>query len=151
MLIGNMTRDPEIRFTANGTSVATLGLATNRTWKDANGEQQESAQFHNLVAWGKMADICQQILAKGMLVYVEGELNTRSWEGDDGVTRYKTEIRISEMKMLDSRGKQGAGPSDGGDASQSASSPAAKSAAPADDSAGDDAPIEEDPTADLPF
>lgn len=149
MLIGNLTRDPEVRYTANGTSVATLGLATNRTWKDANGETQESAQFHNLVAWGKMADICQQILAKGMMVYVEGELNTRSWEGDDGVTRYRTEIRISEMKLLDSKGKQGVG-TDGAPASEAAPTGSSSSTG-GDMPADDDIPMDEDPTADLPF
>lgn len=119
MLIGNLTRDPELRFTANGTPVATLGLATNKSWKDANGDMQESAQFHNIVAWGKMAEICQQILAKGMLVYVEGELTTRSWEGDDGVTRYKTEVRMSEMKLLDGKGKSGATGSDSSNEAES--------------------------------
>ncbi len=118
MLIGNLTRDPELRFTANGTPVATFSLATNKSWRDANGDLQESAQFHNIVAWGKMAEICQQILAKGMLTYVEGELVTRSWDGEDGVTRYKTEVKIAEMKLLDGKGKQGSG-ADGASAKKS--------------------------------
>lgn len=109
MLIGNLTRDPELRFTANGTPVATFSVATNKSWRDTSGDLQESAQFHNIVAWGKMAEICQQILVKGMLVYVEGELVTRSWDGEDGVTRYKTEVKISEMKLLDGKGKQASG------------------------------------------
>jgi single-strand DNA-binding protein len=108
-LIGNLTRDPEMRYTNSGTPVVTFGMATNKSWKDSDGETKELAEFHNLVAWNKMAEICQQLLAKGMKVFIEGSLNTRSWEGDDGVTRYKTEIRVDEMILLDSKGKQGAG------------------------------------------
>jgi len=108
-LIGNLTRDPEMRYTNSGTPVVTFGMATNKSWKDSDGETKELAEFHNLVAWNKMAEICQQLLAKGMKVYVEGSLNTRSWEGDDGATRYKTEIRVDEMILLDSKGKEGAG------------------------------------------
>ena len=105
LLIGNLTRDPEVRYTANGTAVATFGMATNKTWKDPNGELKESAEFHNLVAWGKMAEICQQLLTKGMLVYIEGSLATRNWEDDQGVTHYKTEIRVNDMILLNSKGK----------------------------------------------
>ena len=109
MLIGNLTRDPELKYTTSGAAVASFGLATNRSWKDNNGELQEKAEFHNIVAWTKLAEICQQLLAKGMKVYVEGSLNTRSWESDDGHTNYKTEVRITDMILLDSKGKQGAG------------------------------------------
>jgi len=109
ILIGNLTRDPEMRYTNSGTPVVTFGMATNKSWKDENGEAKELAEFHNLVAWNKMAEICQQLLAKGMKVYIEGSLNTRSWESDDGGTRYKTEIRVEDMILLDSKGKQGAG------------------------------------------
>jgi single-strand DNA-binding protein len=108
-LIGNLTRDPEMRYTNSGAPVVTFGMATNKSWKDSDGETKELAEFHNLVAWNKMAEICQQLLAKGMKVFIEGSLNTRSWEGDDGVTRYKTEIRVDEMILLDSKGKEGAG------------------------------------------
>ena len=109
ILIGNLTRDPEMRYTNSGTPVVTFGMATNKSWKDAEGETKELAEFHNLVAWNKMAEICQQLLSKGMKVYIEGSLNTRSWEGEDGMTRYKTEIRVDDMILLDSKGKQGAG------------------------------------------
>ncbi len=109
ILIGNLTRDPEMRYTNSGTPVVTFGMATNKSWKDAEGETKELAEFHNLVAWNKMAEICQQLLAKGMKVYIEGSLNTRSWEGEDGNTKYKTEIRVEDMILLDSKGKQGAG------------------------------------------
>jgi single-strand DNA-binding protein len=109
LLIGNLTRDPEMKHTNSGTPVATFGVATNKSWKDSEGETKELAEFHNLVAWNKMAEICQQLLAVGMMVYIEGSLNTRSWEGEDGVKRYKTEIRVDEMILLDSKGKDGAG------------------------------------------
>jgi single-strand DNA-binding protein len=109
MLIGNLTRDPEMRYTNSGTPVVTFGMATNKSWKDTSGEMKELAEFHNVVAWNKMAEICQQLLAKGMKIYVEGSLNTRSWNAEDGSTRYKTEVRIEDMILLDSKGKQGAG------------------------------------------
>jgi single-strand DNA-binding protein len=109
MLIGNLTRDPELKYTASGAAVATFGIATNKSWKDDSGELKELAEFHNIVVWNKLAEICQQLLATGMKVYVEGSLNTRSWEGDDGNKRYKTEVRITDMILLDSKGKQGAG------------------------------------------
>lgn len=109
MLIGNLTRDPELKYTASGAAVATFGVATNKSWKDDSGELKELAEFHNIVVWNKLAEICQQLLATGMKVYVEGSLNTRSWEGDDGNKRYKTEVRITDMILLDSKGKQGAG------------------------------------------
>ncbi|MBP5204558.1 single-stranded DNA-binding protein [bacterium] len=106
LLIGNLTRDPEMRYTNSGTPVATFGLATNKSWKDQDGEVKELAEFHNLVAWNKMAEICQQLLSKGMKVYVEGSLNTRSWQAEDGSTKYRTEIRVDDMILLDSKGKQ---------------------------------------------
>ena len=109
MLIGNLTRDPEIRYTNNGATVVSFGLATNKSWKNPEGEIQESTEFHNIVAWGKMAEICQQLLAKGMKVFVEGSMSTRSWEDESGGTRYKTEVRVNEMILLDSKGKAGAG------------------------------------------
>lgn len=115
ILIGNLTRDPEMRYTNSGAAVVTFGVATNKSWKDSEGETKELAEFHNLVAWNKMAEICQQLLAKGMKVYIEGSLNTRSWEGDDGVTRYKTEVRVDDMILLDSKGRQGAGISEEGE------------------------------------
>ncbi|MGI6423455.1 MAG: single-stranded DNA-binding protein [Candidatus Dojkabacteria bacterium] len=111
-LIGNLTREPELRYTTSGTPVATFGLATNKSWKDQDGNMKEVAEFHNIVAWNKMAEICQQLLAKGMKVYIEGSLTTRSWEAEDGSTRYKTEIRVNDMILLDSKGKTAAGASE---------------------------------------
>ncbi len=147
-LIGNLTRDPEMRYTNSGTPVVTFGMATNKSWKDTEGETKEIAEFHNLVAWNKMAEICQQLLAKGMKVYVEGSLNTRSWEAEDGSTRYKTEIRVEDMILLDSKGKQGAGTDSEEVADEKKSSK--KSEEPVEE----EAPVEEDQDPleeDLPF
>ncbi|HRY22195.1 MAG TPA: single-stranded DNA-binding protein [Candidatus Dojkabacteria bacterium] len=149
LLIGNLTRDPEMRYTNSGTPVVTFGMATNKSWKDSDGETKELAEFHNLVAWNKMAEICQQLLAKGMKVYIEGSLNTRSWEGDDGVTRYKTEIRVDEMILLDSKGKEGAGIEEEMQGSQEKKEAPAKEEAPEEESeeSKEEDPLEED----LPF
>lgn len=102
-LIGNLTRDPELRYTPNGSAVCSFGLATNRTWKKETGEKQEEAEFHNIVAWNKLAELCSQFLVKGRKVYVEGRLATRSWTGQDGAQRTRTEIVISDMILLDSK------------------------------------------------
>ncbi len=152
MLIGNLTRDPEMRYTNSGTPVVTFGMATNKSWKDTNGEAKELAEFHNIVAWNKMAEICQQLLAKGMKIYVEGSLNTRSWEAEDGSTRYKTEVRVEDMILLDSKGKQGAGVDE---ESAPAEKSAKKSEAPKDEESApveEEAPVDQDPLEeDLPF
>ena len=103
ILIGNLTRDPELRYTPQGTAVCTLGLATNRQWATDSGEKKEDAEFHRLVAWNKLAEICSQLLKKGRKIYVEGRLQTRSWTGQDGNQRTTTEIVISDMIILDSR------------------------------------------------
>jgi single-strand DNA-binding protein len=107
MIIGNLTRDPEVRTTPQGTSVASFGVATNFVWTDANGQRQEKAEFHNVVAWRKLADIIGQYLKKGSKVYIEGRLQTRDWTGQDGVKRYRTEIIAENMIMLDSKGGSG--------------------------------------------
>lgn len=104
IIVGNLTRDPEMRYTPNGQAVVTFGVATNRRWT-TNGEQREEAEFHNVVAWGKLAEICSQLLKKGRKVYIEGRLQTRSWEGKDGVTRRRTEIVARDMVVLDKRPK----------------------------------------------
>lgn len=103
-LIGNLTRDPELRYTPAGTAVCTLGLATNRQWTTDSGEKKEDAEFHRLVAWNKLAELCSQLLAKGRKIYVEGRLQTRKWSGQDGVERQTTEVVINDMIILDSRG-----------------------------------------------
>jgi single-strand DNA-binding protein len=101
-LIGNLTRDPELRYTPNGTAVCSFGLATNRSWKTDAGERHDEAEFHNIVAWNKLAELCSQFLVKGRKVYVEGRLATRTWTGQDGAQRNRTEIVISDMILLDS-------------------------------------------------
>jgi single-strand DNA-binding protein len=107
-LIGNLTRDPELRYTPNGTAVCSFGLATNRSWKTDAGEKHDEAEFHNIVAWNKLAELCSQFLVKGRKVYVEGRLATRTWTGQDGAQRNRTEIVISDMILLDSnRGASG--------------------------------------------
>lgn len=100
ILIGNLTRDPELRHTANGQPVATFSIATNRTWTTATGEKQEAADYHDLVAWGKLAEICDQYIGKGSAIYVEGRLQTRSWEAPDKTKRHKTEVIIQELNIL---------------------------------------------------
>lgn len=105
-LIGNLTRDPELRYTPQGTAVCTFGLATNRSWTTDSGEKREEADFHKLVAWNKLAELCSQLLTKGRKIYIEGRLSTRSWTGQDGAQRQTTEIIINDMIILDS--KQGA-------------------------------------------
>lgn len=108
-LIGNLTRDPETRTTPNGQTVSSFGVATSSTWKDASGQKQERVEFHNIVAWGKLAEICQQFLGKGRKVFVEGRLQTREWQGTDGVKKNRTEIVAENMIMLD-KAPQGSAP-----------------------------------------
>ncbi|MFH1429994.1 MAG: single-stranded DNA-binding protein, partial [Candidatus Uhrbacteria bacterium] len=102
MIIGNLTRDPEHRATTGGTSITTFGVATNRVWTNQQtNERQEEVEFHNVVAFGRLADICTQYLGRGRKVYVEGRLKTREWEGQDGVKRNRTEVVAENMIMLD--------------------------------------------------
>lgn len=108
MIIGNVTRDPEIRQTASGANVATFSVATNFFWNDPAGQRQERVEFHNIVAWRKLAEICGQYLRKGSKVYIEGRLQTRDWVGKDGVKRFTTEIIAENMIMLDKASGNGA-------------------------------------------
>jgi single-strand DNA-binding protein len=117
ILIGNLGKDPEIRTTPQGTSLARFTLATTTTWKDASGARQERTEWHDIVAWEKLAQICGEYLHKGKMVYVEGSLQTRSWEDQNGQKRYKTEIKASNVVMLSRR-------EDGARASSSAAAPA---------------------------
>lgn len=103
-LIGNLTREPEMRQIPGGQVVANFGIATNLTWTDQSGQKQNKAEFHNVIAWRKLAEICGQYLKKGSKVFIEGRLQTTSWEGEDGVKRYKTEIVADNMIMLDAKG-----------------------------------------------
>jgi single-strand DNA-binding protein len=101
MIIGNLTRDPESRTTATGQSVCNFSIATSSQWTDAQGVKQERTEYHSIVAWGKLADICTQYLTKGRKAYVEGRLQTREWEGQDGSKKQRTEIVAENMIILD--------------------------------------------------
>jgi single-strand DNA-binding protein len=103
-LIGNVTRDPEVKYTPQGTAVVSFSIATNRSWKTESGEMKDNAEFHRIVAWDKLAEICGQLLKKGTRVFVEGRIQTRKWAGADGVDKYMTEIVITDMMLLDKRG-----------------------------------------------
>ena len=128
MLIGNLGRDPEVRYTASSVAVATFSIATNESWQDQDGNTQERTEWHNIVTWRKLAEICHQYLRKGSKVYIEGRIQTRSYDDKNtGVKKYMTEIVASNLIMLDSKdsGASGgnapfppsetqAGPSEGG-------------------------------------
>ena len=103
-LIGNLTRDPELRYTPNGNAVCSFGIATNRSWTTEAGEKREEVDFHNIIAWNKLGELCSQFLVKGRKVYVEGRLSTRSWTGQDGQQKTRTEVVIDDMILLDSKG-----------------------------------------------
>lgn len=102
-LIGNLTRDPELRYTPNGTAVCSFGLATNRSWTTDSGEKKDEAEFHNIVAWNKLGELCSQFLVKGSKAFLEGRLATRSWQGQDGVQKTRTEIILTDMIVLSGR------------------------------------------------
>jgi single-strand DNA-binding protein len=104
ILIGNLTRDPELKYIQQGNAVCTFGLATNRSWTPSEGgERREETEYHRLVSWGKLAELCSQLLTKGRKVYIEGRLQTRQWETADGQQRNTTEIVVEDMILLDSR------------------------------------------------
>lgn len=147
-VIGNVTRDPEAKQTSGGQMVASFGIATNSSWMDKAGQKQEKAEFHNIVVWGKLAEIAQAYLKKGRKVFVEGRMQTREWEGEDGQKRSKMEIVAEQIILLD---KAGAPTGEGMDASyeRSSNSAAFKSQEPSTS----DVPSEADAVTldDLPF
>lgn len=122
MIIGRLTRDPEVRTIPSGQTVATFSIATNRQWKNQQGEQQSQTEYHNVVAWRRLAEICGQYLSKGRQVYIEGYLQTRSWDDQSGTKRYRTEIVADNMIML---GNKGDAPMGGGGAPARPAAPAA--------------------------
>lgn len=103
IVMGNLTRDPELRYTPNGQPVTSFAVATNRSWSDANGDKKDEVEFHEVVVWGKLAELCSQYLKKGRKVHVMGRLQTRSWEGTDGAKRQKTEIVAQDVVFVDSK------------------------------------------------
>jgi len=122
ILVGRLGKDPEIRSTPGGTSVAKFTMATDERFTDKSGDKQERTEWHNIVAWGKLGEICGQYLRKGKLVYIEGSIRTDSWDDkESGQKKYRTEIVARDMKMLDRRGDEGGGSGGGGGYSQSQS------------------------------
>ena len=104
MIIGRLGQDPDVRYTQSNTAVANLSVATSERYKDNMGEWKENTEWHRVVAWGRLAEICQEYLKKGSQVYIEGPIQTRKWEDKEGQTRYTTEIKALTMTMLDSKG-----------------------------------------------
>ena len=118
ILVGRLGKDPETRFTSGGQAVATFNMATDSSYKDRNGERQKRTEWHRIKAWGKLAEIVQQYLKKGSLIFIEGRIETREWQDKEGVKRYTTEIVANEMRMLGGRGDgMAAGASAGGGSS----------------------------------
>lgn len=134
-LIGRLGKNPEVRYTANGSAVANFSLATNESWTGKDGQKNERTEWHNIVAWGKLGEICGEYLTKGKQIYIEGRLTTRSWEDKDGNKRYTTEIRAENMIML------------GGPGSGSGSSPASDHIATENEAQSSASTIEDD----IPF
>jgi len=145
MIIGNATRDVELRTTPNGKSVASFAVATNRRYQDASGERREEVQFHEIVAWGKLGEIAEQIIKKGGKVYVDGRIQTRSWEGQDGNKRERTEIIAENIIGLSSRGDV----TEHSEPSQASQSPAEQK--PADKDKEDQSKEDEINLDDIPF
>jgi len=141
IIVGNVGRDPELRSTQSGQAVATFSVATSERFKDKEGQPQERTEWHRVVAWGRLAEICGEYLRKGKQVYVEGRLQTRDWEDKDGHKRYTTEVIANVMQMLGRRGEDGGsfgdeGSSRGGSAGggdPTAQAPATSSGGPGDD------------------
>lgn len=126
IVLGNLTRDPELRYTPNGQAVTSFSIATNRSWVDASGDKKESVEYHDVVVWGKLAEIVSQYLGKGRKVMVVGRLQTRNWEAQDGTKRSKTEIVATDINFVD-RPKDGSAIPDLPEKDISADVPKAKS------------------------
>lgn len=105
ILVGRLGKDPEVRYTPDGTMVTNFNLATDENYKDKSGEKVQKTEWHRIVTFGKLAEICGNYLVKGKLVFIEGKIQTRSWDDKEGVKRYSTEIVANDMKMLDSKGQ----------------------------------------------
>lgn len=142
ILVGNLGKDPELRYTPSGTAVCTFSLATTEKYKDKSGQMQDKTEWHNIVVWAGLAEICGKYLTKGKQVYIEGRIQNRSYDDRDGNKRYISEIVASEMQMLSRTGEQGGGGGGGG-----GSRPAA--AASQGSSRDDESPF--NPDDDIPF
>jgi single-strand DNA-binding protein len=124
IILGNVGANPEVRYTPSGTAVANFNVATNETWKDSSGNQQERVEWHKIVAWGKLGEICGEYLRKGSHVYLEGRLRTRNWEDQNGIKRYTTEILATDLQMLDKKDTSAAPSSEPEVPSDTAAAPA---------------------------
>jgi len=145
LLIGNLGQDPEVRYTQNGTAVANLSVATNRQYKDRNGEKQTETEWHRVTAWARLAEICGEYLRKGSQVYIEGRIQTDKWQDRDGNDRYTTKVIASEMQMLGGGGGQGSG---GGGAGQGSGG---GGGAPSGGGGGSQPDFDQDFDDDIPF
>ncbi|MCK5237583.1 MAG: single-stranded DNA-binding protein [Deltaproteobacteria bacterium] len=143
ILIGRLGGDPEVRYTPNGSAVANFTVATSENWKDKEGAKQERTEWHRIVTFGRLAEICGEYLNKGKQVYIEGRIQTRQWEDRDGNKRYTTEIVANQMQMLGSKNDQGGGSGGGGGGGGSSSGGGGGSSAP-----DGPPPIDDD---DIPF
>ncbi|WP_290652336.1 single-stranded DNA-binding protein [Aquisalimonas sp.] len=142
ILIGNLGADPEVRYSPSGAAVTNVRLATTDAWRDKQtGEQQERTEWHRVVFFGKLAEIAGEYLRKGSKVYIEGRLQTRKWQGQDGQDRYTTEVVTNDMQMLDGRGGGGGGMGASEGASRSSGQPASKSSPEPVDDFDDDIPF----------
>jgi single-strand DNA-binding protein len=150
ILIGNLGADPEIRYTQSGTPVASFTIATTERWKDKEGQMQEQTEWHRIVAWSRLAEICGEYLNKGSRVYIEGKIQTRKWQDQNGNDRYTTEIVAREMKMLTPRGESGGsrlaggydpGPAGGGGPTGGYGDDSFSGGAPASGGTGEDVPF----------
>lgn len=154
-LIGNLTRDPELRYTPSGTAVCSFSIATNRNWTTDSGEKKDEVEFHRIVAWNKLAELCSQFLTKGRKVFVEGRLQTRSWTAQDGAQKQTTEIVISDMILLDSKRQaddQSSEPKEEVEAQPVSKGPRSKpKEEPSQDEAPQESPSDEIAPDDIPF
>ncbi|HEU4333664.1 MAG TPA: single-stranded DNA-binding protein [Candidatus Eisenbacteria bacterium] len=142
ILIGNLGRDPEVRTTTTGQRVANFTLATSRQWTGQDGQRQEKTEWHSIVVWGKLAEICEKYLQKGKQVYIEGRIETRQWQDKEGQTRYKTEIICEQMTMLGRAGDRNGGGEGGYEPARGGAAPRDENYEPAPAGGADD---------DLPF
>ncbi|MDZ4701666.1 MAG: single-stranded DNA-binding protein [Rhodothermales bacterium] len=155
ILIGNLGQDPELRYTASGTAVCNMRLATNESYKDADGNMVDKTEWHTVVAWSRLAEICGEYLKKGSQVYFEGSLQTRSYDDKDGNTKFTTEVKAREMMMLsgkgDGNGFSGGGSMEGGESSKGSFRPRAGAGAAKPSGGSGNSPDSFDPDDDLPF
>jgi single-strand DNA-binding protein len=145
ILVGRLGQNPEVRYTPSGAAVANFSVATNESWTDKSGQKQERTEWHRIVVWGKLAELCSQYLSKGRQAYVEGRLQTRQWQDKDGQTKYTTEVQAQTVQFLG--GGAGAGADRGGERDHGGGAPQ-QGRAPSESPGQEDAPFTED---DIPF